>query len=63
MSDSRATVGFFDDDVLAFGAESDFDGIVKLFGAGEDLVASLISIKDFFSHFMIPYLMFDKPNN
>ena len=39
MSDSRAAVGFFDDDVLAFGAESDFDGIIKLFGAGRGFLS------------------------
>ncbi len=33
MSDGRGAVGFFDDDVLAFGAEGDFDGVVELFRA------------------------------
>lgn len=50
MSDSGGAVGFLNDDVLAFGAESNFDSVVELFCAGEDFVTSLVGIKDFLCH-------------
>ncbi len=56
MRDGGGTVGFFDDNVLTFGAEGDFDGIVELFGAAEDFVAGFVGIEDFLWHFVIPYL-------
>ncbi len=50
VSDGGSAVGFLDDDVLTFRTEGDFDGVVELFCAGEDFVASLVGIKDFLCH-------------
>ncbi len=50
MSDSGGAIRLFNNDVLAFGAESDFDGVIELFGAGENLGASLGLVKDFLCH-------------
>ena len=50
LGDGRAAVGFFDDDVLAFRTEGDFDGVVKLFGASEDFLAGFSSVENLFCH-------------
>ena len=50
VGDGGGAVGFLDHDVLTFGAEGDLDGVVKLFGAGEDFGAGVGFVKDFLGH-------------
>ena len=50
VGDGGGAVGFFNHDVLTFGAEGDLDGVVKLFGAGEDFGAGVGFVKDFLGH-------------
>lgn len=56
VGDSRAAVGFFDDDVLTLWAEGDFDGVVELFSAGEDFVAGFGSVENLFCHLIVPLI-------
>lgn len=48
VGDGGGAIRLFDDNILTFGAESNLDGIIKLFGTSENLVAGFIIVKDFF---------------
>ena len=51
MGDGGGAVGFFYYYVFTFGAEGYFDGVIELFGAGEDFFSCFGFVEDFF-HFI-----------
>ena len=55
MGNGWGAVGFFDNDVLTFRAESDLDGVVELFRAAQDFVAGFRCVKDFFCNVITLY--------